>query len=197
MPFAIAACPTAVVTVAPLGLFREDHKIPITRDQAVVPVRVGGFTAIDTIEGVLAHGPIDPDTGTVGSFALTHRNGYTDSAWVIGGIRKGNDDKELRLVWAPTFEQGLRSMATATEMQLRQFGVEGPWVVLTTVFGAKGHMMILGDGYGTNEAYRDQVLLGQHVIERIDDDALIPTAEAFWLLFGENRSKERALGQDR
>ena len=197
MPFAVATAPTAVITVAPLGLFREDRSIPITRDQAVVPVRVGGFSAVDTIEGVLAHAPVDREAGTVGSFALTHRTGRTDAAWVIGGVRLGNDNRELRLVWAPIFEQGLRSMATATQMQLRQFGIEGPWVVLTTVFGVKGHMMILGDGYGTNVAFRDEVLLGQYVIETIDEAALMPTAEAFWLLFGENRPKNRALGQER
>jgi len=196
MPFAIEKAPTAVVSVAPLGLFREDRKIPITRDQAVVPVRVGAFTALDTIEGVLMHAPVD-ETGSVGSFALTHRTGRTDAAFVIGGVRQGNDGQELHLVWPATFEQGLRAMAVATQMQLQQFGIEGPWVVLTSAYGVKGHRMILGDGYPTNTAFRDHVLLGQQVIEHIDDDALLPIAEAFWLLFGFHRPNGRALGAER
>jgi hypothetical protein len=53
MPFAIEQAPVAVISVAPLGLFREERRIPVTRDNAVVPVRVGAFTALDTIEGVL------------------------------------------------------------------------------------------------------------------------------------------------
>jgi hypothetical protein len=196
MPFAIEASPTAVVSVAPLSLFREAHNIPITRDHALVPHRVGGFSAIDMIEGVLQHAPIDANTGTVGSFAITHRTGRTDSAFVIGGVRPGNG-RELRLVWPATFEQGLRDMAISTQTRLHQFGIEGPWVVLVSVFGVKGFQMILGDGYPTKVAFRDQMLLGQHVIERIDTASLLPIAEAFWLLFGIHRPADRELGADR
>ncbi|SEI96112.1 hypothetical protein SAMN05518849_1026 [Sphingobium sp. AP50] len=196
MPFTVERAPTAVVSVAPLGLFREDRKIPITRDQAVVPVRVGAFTALDTIEGVLMHAPVD-ETGSVGAYALTYRAGRTDSAFVIGGVRQGNGGQELHVVWPATFEQGLRAMATATQMQLHQFGIDGPWVVLTSVYGVKGYNMILGDGYPTNVAFRDHVLLGQNIIERIDDAALMPIAEAFWLLFGIHRPDGRAFGAER
>lgn len=197
MPFAIEAAPAVVISVAPLGLFREAHSIPITRDHALVPHRVGGFSAIDTIEGVLQHAPIATDTGTVGSFAITHRTGRTDSAFVIGGVRPGNNGKELRLVWPAAFEQGLRDMAISTQSRLHQFGVEGPWVVLVSVFGVKGFQIILSDGYPTKVAFRDQVLLGQHVIERIDAAALLPFAEAFWLLFGIHRPAGRELGAER
>ncbi|MGB3845427.1 MAG: ATP-binding protein [Sphingopyxis sp.] len=194
MPFSVAKAPTAVVSIAPLGLFREDRTIAVTRDNAVVPVRAGAYTALDTIEGVLVHAPVS-EAGTVGSYALTYRTGRTDSAFVIGGVRQ-HDGEERRTVWPTTFEQGLQAMANATQMLLRQFGTEGPWVILTSVYGAKGFRMIVGDGYPTNLAFRDNVLLGQHIVEQIDDEALMPIAEAFWLLFGIHRPKGRALGAE-
>ncbi|OHT20237.1 hypothetical protein [Edaphosphingomonas haloaromaticamans] len=195
MPFAIEQAPTAVISVAPLGLFRETRQITVTRDNAVVPVRVGAFTSLDTIEGVLMHAPIGEE-GRVGSYALTHRNGRTDSAFVIGGVRQDNGE-ERRTVWPTTFEQGLMSMTNATQMQLRQHGIEGPWVILTSIIGAKGFRMIVGDGYPTPVAFRNNVLLGQHIVEHIDAESLIPYAEAFWLLFGVQRPANRALGAER
>lgn len=197
MPFGINAEPTAVLSVAPLGLFREERSIPITRDHAVVPVQVGGYSGIDMIEGVLMHAPVEAETGTVSAFALTHRSGRTDSAWVIGGVRRGNGPQELHLVWPVIFERGLQAMANTTRTRLHPFGVEGPWVILASVFGVKGFRMMLGDGYQTNAAFRDQILLGQHVIEHIDDAALLPIAEALWLLFGVHRPVGRGLGQER
>lgn len=195
MPFAIEQAPVAVISVAPLGLFREERRIAVTRENAVVPVRVGAFTALDTIEGVLMHAPIGEE-GRVGSYALTYRNGRTDSAFVIGGVREYNGE-ERRTVWPTTFEQGLMAMTNATQIQLRQQGIDGPWVILTSIVGAKGFRMIVGDGYPTAVAFRNNVLLGQHIVERIDTDALMPTAEAFWLLFGVHRPNNRALGAER
>jgi hypothetical protein len=195
MPFAIEKAPTAVVSVAPLGLFREDRRIAVTRDNAVVPVRIGTFSALDTIEGVLVHAPVN-ESGHVGSYALTHRTGRTDSAFVIGGVRHFQGE-ECHIVWPTVFEQGLQAMAGATQMQLRQFGMEGPWVILTSVYGVKRFRMIVGDGYPTALAFRDTVLLGQHVVERIDNDALMAIADAFWLLFGVHRPNGRALGAER
>jgi hypothetical protein len=195
MPFAIDQAPTAVISVAPLGLFREERRIAVTRENAVVPVRVGGFTTLDTIEGVLMHAPVGED-GRVGSYALTYRTGRTDSAFVIGGVRQNNGE-EWRTVWPTTFEQGLQRMTNATQMQLRQHGIEGPWVILTSIVGAKGFRMIVGDGYPTPVAFRNNVLLGQHIVERIDNETLMPIAEAFWLLFGVHRPNNRALGAER
>lgn len=195
MPFAIEQAPVAVISVAPLGLFREERRIAVTRENAVVPVRVGGFTALDTIEGVLMHAPLSEE-GRVGSYALTYRNGRTDSAFVIGGVRQHNGE-ERRIVWPTTFEQGLMAMTNATQMQLRQHGIEGPWVILTSIVGAKGFRMIVRDGYPTAVAYRNNVLLGQHIAERIDTNALMPIAEAFWLLFGLHRPNNRDLGAER
>jgi len=88
-------------------------------------------------------------------------------------------------------------MTNGTQMQLRQHGIEGPWVVLTSIVGAKGFRMIIGDGYPTPEAFRNNVLLGQNIVERIDNESLMQIAEAFWLLFGVHRPNNRALGAER
>lgn len=195
MPFAVEKAPVAVISVAPLGLFREERRIAVTRENAVVPVRVGAFSALDTIDGVLVHAPVN-DAGRVGSYALTYRTGRTDSAFVIGGVRRNNGE-DWHICWPTTFEQGLQAMTNATQMQLREHGIEGPWVVLVSVYGAKGFRMILGDGYQTALAFRNNVLLGQHIVERIDNETLMPIAEAFWLLFGVHRPNNRALGAER
>jgi len=195
MPFAIEEAPIAVISVAPLGLFREERRIAVTRENAVVPVRVGAFSALDTIDGVLVHAPVG-DNRRVSAYALTHRTGRTDSAFVIGGVRRNNGE-DWRNCWPATFEQGLQAMTNATQMQLRQHGIEGPWVILVSVYGAKGFRMILGDGYPTALAFRNNVLLGQHIVERIDKETLMPIAEAFWLLFGVHRPSNRVLGAER
>ena len=195
MPFAVEKAPVAVISVAPLGLFREERRIAVTRENAVVPVRVGAFSALDTIDGVLIHEPVN-EAGRVGSYALTYRTGRTDSAFVIGGVRQNNGE-DWHTCWPAIFEQGLQAMTNATQMQLRQHGIEGPWVILVSVYGAKGFRMILGEGYRTALAFRNNVLLGQHIVERIDNEKLMPIAEAFWLLFGVHRPNNRALGAER
>ena len=141
MPFAVEQSPTAVISVAPLALFREAQSIHITRNEAVAPVRATGYSAIDLIEGVLLHAAIDAKTGTVSSYALTHRTGRTDAAWVIGGIRTRDNGEEIRVVWPGIFERGLCEMATSTQSRLHPFGIEGPWVILITVFGVKGYCL--------------------------------------------------------
>jgi hypothetical protein len=195
MPFATERAPTAILSIAPLGLFREDRRIAVTRENAVVPLPLGMFTGLDTIEGALVHTPVSAE-GRVEAYALTHRSGRVDAAYVIGGVRRRDGD-ERRLVWPNRFEQGLMAAANATAMQLGQHGLEGPWVVLASVVGAKGFQMVLGDGFPTAEAFRTNVLLGQLVVERFDQDALLPLVEAFWLLFGVHRPIGRAVGAER
>ncbi|WP_157221185.1 hypothetical protein [Flavisphingomonas formosensis] len=46
---------------------------------------------IDAIDGVLVHAPVNV-AGRVGSYALTYRTGRTDSAFVIGGVRRNNGE---------------------------------------------------------------------------------------------------------
>lgn len=187
MPFNLRPDPTAVVSIAPLGLFREERRVPVARDQAVVPFRAGGYSAIDTIEGVLMHTGRDPETGAVYSFALTHRSGRVDSAFPIGGLRDGHHGQELRLVWPRLFEEGLLEMARAAQNRLGQYGIEGPWVVLATVMAVQGFVVMEGHHFASEPAFRDRVLLGQLVLDRIEEEGLRPIAENLWLLFGLHR----------
>lgn len=193
MPFAVQAGPIAVLSVAPLGLFREETKIPIERDQAVVPFRSGGYNSTDMIEGVLLHGAPNPETGEVFSFALTHRSGRVDCAFPIGGVRDGNHGQELRLVWPSLFEEGLLDMARSSQNRLAPFGLEGPWVVLATALGVRGYVVMEDRYFASEPAFRDRVLLGQLVLDRIEEEGLLPIAENLWLLFGKHRP-DGALG---
>lgn len=194
-PISISEKPTAVVSVMPLGLFREEREIPITRDHALAPIEPDGISSLEMIEGVMLHTPADPETGSVRSFAITYRNGRTDVAWTIGDRRQLQDGREYDLVWPGSFERGLLDAAHSPLARLAQFGIEGPWVVLVSVFRTAGHIMLLGDGYPTNPAYKDQALLGELRVERVDEEALLPIAKNFWLLFGQLRPDGRAMAQ--
>lgn len=195
MPFLIEPLPKAVISVAPLGLFREERKIPVQRDHAVVPVRHGGYSAIDTIEGVLIYGATNQDTGGIFTFALTHREGRVDSVFPIGAPREGDRaGEELRNAWPSVFENGLLETASASQNHLGHYGVEGPWVILVTILGVRGFSIVTDRYYQSEPAFRDDVLLGQLVLERFEPDRLLPIAENFWLLFGQHRP-DRALGE--
>jgi len=193
MPFALSNEPTAVVSVLPLTLFREERDIPITRDHAVVPVEAHAYSCIEMIEGVLMHTPVD-QSGVVGSTALTYRTGRTDVAWNIGGFRDilGNPKK---LVFADAFEKGLLHATKSSLSRLSLFGIEGPWIVIASVFGAKDSFMYLNNRYHTRVAYRDRVLLGEVRFDNLSTESLMPIVKNFWLMLGENRPSNRPLGE--
>lgn len=195
MPFRIHEGPTAVVSIIPLGLFRQERHIAISRDDAVAPVFSDGFSAIDTIEGVLVHGPVERNLGTIGSFALTHRTGRTDLSWSIGSGGQLKYVKEKKVVWPRVFEEGLSDATQSTKTRLRQFGIEGPWVVLVSVFGVRGYQLILSADDWSRPAFRDDALVGHRILERIDDAELVPIAETLWLLFGQRRPEGLTLAQ--
>ena len=195
MPFAISPDPTAVASIMPLSLFREDREIPVTFKEAILPHGGGNYSYFDTIEGVLTHTPIDRETGTVRSIVVTHRTGRTDSAWTIGGIREVRLGVSVRYVYAPTFEQGLLDAAISTQARFREFGIEGPWIILVSAYGVKGFQMPTGDHYATKPAFRDQALLGELRVDHIDENAILPILKRFWLLFGEHRPEGRLISQ--
>jgi hypothetical protein len=194
MPFAIMDDPTAVISTIPLSLFRDEREIPITGDHALVPIKPNAYSSIDMMEGVMLHTPIKADTGRVRSFAITYRTGRTDVAWTIGGVRQNNQGQDMKLVFAPSFEEGLIDATRATQARLQQFGVEGPWVIYASVYGVRDHFMVLGDGYLTRTAFKDEALVGELRIDRIEVDRLLPFAKKFWLLFGAHRPDDMPFG---
>lgn len=195
MPFAIMAEPTAVVSTIPLSHFREDREIPISRDTALVPIRPDAYSSIEMLEGVLLHTPIDRETGRVRSFALTYRDGRTDVAWTIGGKRRAQNGEELRLIWPDSFENGLIDATRGTQSRLQPFGIEGPWVVMVSIFGSKDHFIHLDWLNQSNPAFRNEALIGQIQLERIEVDDLLPLAQRLWLIFGMHRPEQRPFGQ--
>ena len=183
MPFAVMDQPTAVVSTIPLSLFRNERIIPITGDHAVVPIRPQAYSTVEMIEGVMLHTPIDPDEGRVRSFAITYRNGRTDVAWTIGGIRQNQQGEDQQLVFASSFEEGLIDATRATQTRLQQFGVEGPWVVLVSIYGVRDYFMVLNH-FPTRSSFKDEALIGELRLDRIEVNSLLPLARNFWLLFG-------------
>ena len=194
MPFGIIAEPTAVVSTIPLSLFRDEREIPITDDHALVPIKPNAYRSIELMEGVMLHTPIDAATGRVRSFAITYRDGRTDVAWTIGGVRQNNQGQDMKLIFAPSFEEGLIDATRATQARLQQFGVEGAWVIQATVYGVRDYFMVLGDGYPTRAAFKDEALVGELRLDRVEVDRLLPIAKNFWLLFGEHRPANTPFG---
>jgi hypothetical protein len=192
MPFALDDEPAAIVSTVPVGFFREARDLPITHENVQVPVAVsGGIGWIHALEGVLMHTPLN-DVGRVRSYALTHWAGRVDVAWTIGGPRDIRG-QEYRLVFPQRFERGLLDAAGSAAARLRQHGVEGPWVVLTTIVGVDGCQMVLNEMQLSKAAWRDTATIGALVVDHINESSLMPTLNAFWLLFGLQRPAGRTI----
>lgn len=192
MPFKVQGDPTAVVTVSPLGLFREQRDLAIVPELALAPVKPTEMSWHFMIEGVLVHTPEDAN-GRVRSYALTHHVGRTDAAWTIGGKREFRQGEIVSYVWPDSFEAGLLDMTGSTQAKLRAFGVEGPWVVSATVFGTSGFQLVLGNHYTSKSAWRDGATFSPLVVERFDAASLLPIFKGFWLTFGERRPENRVI----
>ncbi len=192
MPFALNDEPAAVVSTIPLSFFREARDLGITHQNVQAPVEVsGGLSWIFTLEGVLMHTPLD-DAGRVRSYALTHHAGRVDAAWTIGGVRDVQG-KERRLVWPQRFERGLLDAAGSAVIRLKDHGIDGPWVVLTTIIGVRDFQMIVGDGYITRSAWRDNASFSELIVDTVNGTTLLPQLDSFWRLFGEHRPVDRAI----
>lgn len=186
MPLAVLEDPAAVVSVFPLTLFREQRRLAITRDHAVVPVQPNGYSAIDMIEGVTMHTPLAEGSLRVRSFATTYREGRADIVFTIGG-RREIDGQQRRLVFPGRFEDGVAEAANAARMVLGHYGIDGPWIVMVSVIAIQGHHIVMESGMATSVAYRNDVLLGSLQLDEISQEALRPIGDNFWLLFGERR----------
>ncbi|MDG5488858.1 ATP-binding protein [Sphingomonas sp. BGYR3] len=196
MPVFMGGEPRAIVSVTPLDYFRKTLDLPVVFENAIAPVRAAqyrGFDAIDTLEGVLMHVPVDREHGLVGSWSMTHRTGRADHAWLIGAVRDNGGGEPDRRVWIPRFEECLLEATVSTQNRFRPFNVEGPWVIQATIFGVRNYALALPHDYASRPAFRDRALLGELRVDHIDEAALEPLLRNFWLLFGERRPEGRAI----
>lgn len=110
MPFPVAASPMAVISIAPLGLFREARRIEVDRENAVSPYRWVAASSKEMIEGVLKHAAVIDRFAGVPSFAITCREGRMDCAFVIGGVHQDDMGRDRPTAWPTWFEGGLLEM---------------------------------------------------------------------------------------
>lgn len=187
MPYPIHTEPAAVLSLMPLGVLRERRDLALSAENTLLPIKTGGFSWLPTLEGLLWHSPPD-GSGSIRAFALTHRTGRIDAAWTFGGKRKlRNSSDEMLVAWAKSFEDGVGEMALHGLGRLQSYGVEGPWVVMVSVFGIRGSSLILADHEFSRPAWRDKARLPELILERVTPESLLPIYKAFWLLFGVER----------
>lgn len=197
MPFRVEPDPMAVVSVIPLGFFRELRDLDVTRDNALVPVCTSGsLNWMHTLEGILFHTPLNENPNPSGgmdlvrSYARTHRRGRVDAAWTIGGKRDLGQGP-TRLVWPHYFEAGVMDVTRSTSAKFGVLGVDGPWAVFVNVAGIKDFELALGNHDVSRPAWRDSAALPEIIVDQISAESLMPIFKAFWLLFGVQRPSDR------
>lgn len=196
LPFAIHPYPTAVVSVIPFSVFRAVTDYEVTPENAVAPVKAtDGFAAIHMIEGVLLHSPLNAgapensNRNSVRTYALTHRRGRVDVAWTIGRDQVFGGDPSAVAVWPNAFEDGLDDVVRTSAIRLRGFGIEGPFIVLASVFGIDGAHLVLGQHQSSEGTWRNHAVLGEVLAEDLLTVSLDPLKAAFWLAFGVPRAE--------
>ncbi len=200
MPFAIDGQPSAVLSVIPLGFFREVRDLAISPEIAVAPHDVdGGMDRTLTLEGVLLstrlnRGTIGPHNA-VRSFALTHRAGRVDAAWTLGHVQFGS--RSPSLVDPLQFEDGVLDIASTAVTRLSSLSVAGPWLLLATIQGIKAMPMIVDEHRTSIPAFRNGATLPDLTVERISRETLTPLFRWFWLLFGVDRPNAPQLERGR
>lgn len=187
LPIGLANEPRAIVSVIPVTVFRETRDLDITHETALAPVKPSGYmNAIEMIEGVMLHTHPGESDG-VRSYAITFRQGRTDTVWTIGRLVKELGREALYLVWPKRFEDGLLDCAISSVVKLQPFGIEGPWTVFVTLIGIRNYQLRVSDEWYSDAAWRDEVTLPAIRIETMNRAALLPLLKSFWLAFGVRR----------
>lgn len=180
MPVRLSDNPAVVLTIAPLSVLREARDFPVTRETAVLPHHMSGYGYAVGLEGVVMYSLMDEETQTVPGWALNHRRGYVDFACSIGRVTKENGP----LIFRRRFDEGLIELVRSTVARLGSYGLEGPWVAMATVSGARNFRILLGDDFPTSRAWQDPAYLGEIVDDTLSRESLRPFLERFWRLFG-------------
>lgn len=186
MPYLLDDSPVAVISVMPLGLLREQRDLALTPENTILPVKSRNGEWLPILEGMYWHTPLN-DNKRIRAYALTHRRGYIDAGFTIGGTREVRPGRSEGLVWSNNFEAGVIEMVVCGCTRLQSYGIEGPWVILVTVLKIKGHKLVISDTEFSMPAWRQSARLPELIIEHPSEDALKPLFKAFWPLFGEIR----------
>ena len=133
MPVRLSDNPAVVLTIAPLSVLREARDIPVTRETAILPPHMSGYSYAVGLDGVVMYSPIDEETQTVPGWSINHRRGYADFAWSIGRPTKENG----KLIFRRRFDDSLLELVRSTVARLGSYGLEGPWVAMATLIGAR------------------------------------------------------------
>ncbi len=187
LPFEISNDPAAIVSVMPLDVLRARRDLDVGIGQAVSPYWPGaiGRNFDLTLEGVILRVAGDP----VRSFVLTHRQGRVDSFWTVGHDSTFMGKGSARFVFPDHFNAGLIDVVTATLARMQQYGVGGPWVIMTSLVGIAGAQLPMS--VTTLEASvptrRRIAHLPDVIGEQIDQAALLPVFKAFCRAFGRER----------
>lgn len=185
MPCRVRPGPTAILTIAPVSVLRAARDVNVTRELAILPPRhTSDIRMIVGLDGVIVHSPIDEKTGSVRSWSVNHRLGYVDLAWSIGHV----DREGHKLVWPKYFVPELKGIIPPIMARLRNHGIEGPWIAMLTITGAKDYRMIAGDDWVSDIAWQDPAYLGQIINDTLTPEDLKPLTQAFWRLFGEDQA---------
>lgn len=191
LPFAIHKFPAAVVSIIPFSFLREASDYEVTPETAVAPVKAtDGLHAVQMIEGVLLHSPLNAGSpensnrNSVRTYALTHRRGRVDVAWTIGRDQVFAGDMSAVAVWPNRFEEGLADAVKSSGIRFRDHGIEGPYLILASVFGIGGGHLILDSHHSSEGTWRNQALLGEILADDLNTVSLDPLKSAFWLAFG-------------
>ena len=187
LPFTVSEDPAAVVSVMPLDVLRARRDLEITEGESVQAHVLGSSGANWNVilEGIVWNTVPEPTR----SFAITHRQGRVDAFWTIGSDRIVHQPEAVRLSFPTDFERGLLSMVAAAQVRLRQYGVDGPWIVMTSLIGIAGVRLPASQSTmaASPPTRRRDAHLPDVLGERINDVILLPVFKAFHRVFGRVR----------
>ena len=186
MPFRLHADPSAIISLMPITVLREVRDVQPAFENALLPPRIspgGGIDYLHTLEGLLVNAPKD-ESDSVRSFALTHSSGRIDAAWTFGGTRDIRGGGQAKVIWPKYYRDGVMDVVKNGIARLRQFGIEGPWVIFVSLMHMGGSAIWFPDSTFSKRAWRDHVTLREIVSGAADERDLKPFFDAVLLLFG-------------
>lgn len=182
-PLRLARDPAVVVSVIPLGFFRQLRDLAVTHENAVVPVKPsGGLDWLYTLDGLVVTTPAS-EKGRIRSYAVTHRSGRVDVAWTIGGMRDLASGR-TKIVRPASYRDGLVGISRSATARLMALEIEGPWVAFISAINMNAAQLSLGNHELSREAWQDGALLGEIVTDELSEEALRPALRSFPLIFG-------------